>query len=149
MGKVADIFGESGTGEVLKAAGNDALFDRTLEGADDLEDGGLLFTNFIDFDSIYGHRRDPAGYAFALEAFDRRLPELCDRLEDDDLLVITADHGCDPTWRGTDHTREQVPVLAFPNGKVGCIGRRDTFADVGKTVAANLDLPGSIAGRAF
>jgi phosphopentomutase len=149
VGKIADIFGQSGTGEVLKASGNDALFDRTLEGLDGLQDGGLLFANFIDFDSIYGHRRDTAGYAFALEQFDSRVPELCERLESDDLLVITADHGCDPTWRGTDHTREQVPVLAVREGVTGSIGRRGSFADVGKTVAAHLDLPGGIAGSTF
>jgi phosphopentomutase len=149
VGKIGDIFGHSGTGEVLKASGNDALFDRTLEGADNLQDGGLLFANFIDFDSIYGHRRDTAGYAFALEQFDRRLPKLFERLDDDDLVVITADHGCDPTWRGTDHTREQVPVLAIRKAHTGCIGKRDSFADVGKTVVSHLDLPSSIAGRAF
>ena len=149
VGKIADIFGGSGTGQVLKADGNDALFDRTMEGADELEGGGLLFANFIDFDSIYGHRRDPAGYAHALEAFDRRLPELIGQLAEDDLLVITADHGCDPTWRGTDHTREQVPVLAIHNGDAGSMGRRSTFADVGKTVAVHLDLRGDIAGSTF
>jgi phosphopentomutase len=149
VGKIADIFGQSGTGEVLKASGNDALFDRTLEGADGLQDGGLLFANFIDFDSVYGHRRDTAGYALALEQFDRRLPELRERLDDNDLLVITADHGCDPTWRGTDHTREQVPILALRNGRTGSIGRRNSFADVGKTVAMHLDLPAPIAGLAF
>jgi phosphopentomutase len=149
VGKIADIFGGSGTGEVLKASGNDALFDRTLEGADGLRDGGLLFANFIDFDSIYGHRRDPAGYAFALEEFDRRLPELRERLETDDLLVVTADHGCDPTWRGTDHTREQVPILALREDKAASIGTRATFADVGQTVAMHLNLPGVLAGVAF
>jgi phosphopentomutase len=149
VGKIADIFGGSGTGEVLKASGNDALFDRTLEGANALQDGGLLFANFIDFDSIYGHRRDPAGYAFALEEFDRRLPQLRERLETDDLLVITADHGCDPTWRGTDHTREQVPILALRDGNAASIGRRATFADVGQTVAMHLDLPGALAGAPF
>jgi phosphopentomutase len=149
VGKISDIFGGSGTGQVLKGAGNDALFDRTLEGADELDDGGLLFANFIDFDSIYGHRRDPAGYALALEQFDRRLPELIDRLGADDLLVITADHGCDPTWRGTDHTREQVPILALRDGEQGSIGRRSTFADVGKTVAAHLKIEGPLAGSVF
>jgi phosphopentomutase len=114
-----------------------------------LQDGGLLFANFIDFDSIYGHRRDPAGYAFALEEFDRRLPELRQHLERDDLLVITADHGCDPTWRGTDHTREQVPILALREGNAVSIGRRATFADVGQTVARHLDLPGALAGAPF
>src|SRR4051794_21069264 len=149
VGKISDIFGGSGTGQNLKGAGNDALFDRTLEGADELEDGGLLFANFIDFDSIYGHRRDPAGYALALEQFDWRLPELIDRLGADDLLIITADHGCDPTWHGTDHTREQVPILALRHGDTGSIGPRTTFADVGKTVAAHLNIGGPLAGRAF
>src|SRR3954463_5341963 len=102
VGKIFDIFAGSGTGEVLKGAGNHALFDRTIEGVDTLEDGGLLFANFIDFDSLYGHRRDVPGYARALEQFDRRLPELFDRVGIDDLLIITADHGCDPTWQGSD-----------------------------------------------
>jgi phosphopentomutase len=149
VGKIDDIFGGSGTGQVLKASGNDALFDRTLEAAQTLRDGGLLFANFIDFDSLYGHRRDVAGYAAALEQFDRRLPTLLDRLKDDDLLIITADHGCDPTWRGSDHTRERVPVLALRAGASGCIGVRASFSDVGKSVAVHLDVPGAIAGNPF
>jgi phosphopentomutase len=150
IGKIADIFAHSGTGRVFKANGNAALFDRTLEALDTLADGGLLFANFIDFDTIYGHRRDLAGYAGALEAFDRRLPELCGRMTDGDLLIVTADHGCDPTWQGTDHTREQVPVLAWsPAGVPGSIGRRNTFADVAATIAAHLRLPRSADGTAF
>jgi phosphopentomutase len=113
IGKIADIFAHSGTGRVLKADGNQHLFNRTLKGVEALRDGGLLFANFIDFDTLYGHRRDVAGYANALETFDARLPELLQRLRSDDLLIITADHGCDPSWHGSDHTREQVPVLAF------------------------------------
>lgn len=141
VGKIADIFAHSGTGRVLKGDGNDALFDRTLQGAAELGDGGLLFANYIDFDSIHGHRRDPAGYARALEVFDHRLPELLERLKADDLLIITADHGCDPTWSGTDHTREQVPVLAIGHNVVpGNAGRRGTFADVGATVTSHLAL---------
>ena len=141
VGKIGDIFGHSGTGRVLKADGNDALFNRTLEGAASLADGGLLFANFIDFDMLYGHRRDLAGYAGALEAFDRRLPELATRLRDGDLLVITADHGCDPSWKGTDHTREQVPILAITSGgHRGSIGKRDTFADIAASCAAHLSL---------
>jgi phosphopentomutase len=150
VGKIADIFAHSGTGRVLKADGNDALFDRTLEGFAALGDGGLLFANFIDFDSLYGHRRDVAGYAAALEAFDRRLPELLDQLAPDDLLVITADHGCDPTWPGSDHTREQVPVLCWsPSCTPGEVGQRNTFADVGATIARHLDLPPLAAGTAY
>jgi phosphopentomutase len=150
VGKIADIFAHSGTGHVLKADGNAALFDRTLEGFATLADGGLLFANFIDFDSLFGHRRDPAGYANALEQFDQRLPELMQRLAPGDLLTITADHGCDPTWSGTDHTREQVPILMWsPLCRAEAVGRRETFADVAATVAAHLQLPPVGAGNVF
>jgi phosphopentomutase len=150
IGKIADIFAHSGTGRVFKGDGNAALFDATLIAMDSLDDGGLLFANFIDFDTIHGHRRDVAGYAKALEDFDARLPQMLDRMHADDLLIITADHGCDPTWPGTDHTREQVPVLAW--GKTlrsGSIGRRQSFADVGATVARHLRLPPLDAGVSF
>ncbi len=150
IGKIADIFAHSGTGRVLKGAGNMAMFDRTLEGFSSLGDGGLLFANFVDFDTEYGHRRDVPGYAAALEAFDARLPELFALLRPDDLIIITADHGCDPTWNGTDHTREQVPVLAFcRRRRPGPIGRRETYADVGATVAQHLGLVPPIAGTPF
>jgi phosphopentomutase len=139
VGKIADIFAHSGTGRVLTAHGNDALFDRTLQGYGHLGDGGLLFANFIDFDSLFGHRRDAPGYAWALEQFDRRLPELLARLHPDDLLIVTADHGCDPTWHGTDHTREQVPVLVRAPAAAGSLGQI-AFADVGRMVAAHLGL---------
>ena len=97
----------------------------------------LIFTNFVDFDSEYGHRRDVAGYAGALEYFDRRLPELLGKLRTDDLLIITADHGNDPTWHGTDHTREYVPILLYGDGVVAGtnLGRRATFADIAQTLA--------------
>ncbi len=150
VGKIADIFAHSSTGRVLKANGNDALFDATLMGAADLADGGLLFANFIDFDTLYGHRRDVAGYAAALEAFDARLPELSDSLRRDDLLVITADHGCDPTWPGSDHTREQTPILAFNPSRAGrSIGQRNSFADIAASCAQHLNLPLTGHGEAF
>jgi phosphopentomutase len=150
IGKIADIFAHSGTGRVFKADGNNALFDRMLEACNSVADGGLLFANFIDFDTIYGHRRDPAGYANALEDFDRRLPELLGRMRHDDLVLVTADHGCDPTWSGTDHTREQVPVLAWsPDTGAESVGRRNTFADVAATVTAHLGLPPFAYGQAF
>jgi phosphopentomutase len=150
VGKIGDIFAHSGTGRVLKAHGNDALFDRTVEGVSELADDGLLFANFIDFDSIYGHRRDVAGYAAALENFDARLPELLGLLRNGDLLIITADHGCDPTWTGTDHTREQVPVLARGPGLGGrSLGKLRTYADMGASVAKHLVLPKPPAGEAF
>ncbi|MFO7297417.1 MAG: phosphopentomutase [Pseudomonadota bacterium] len=150
IGKIADIFAHSGTGRVLKGAGNMDMFDRTVEGFSTLADGGLLFANFVDFDTDYGHRRDIAGYAAALEEFDGRLPELFALLRPDDLLVVTADHGCDPTWKGTDHTREQVPILALGlKRQPGSIGRRKTFADVGATIAKHLDLEPPRAGDPF
>lgn len=150
IGKIADIFAHSGTGRVLKSDGNAALFDRTMEGLSTLQDGGLLFANFIDFDTIYGHRRDVAGYAAALEAFDARVPELEAALRPGDLTIITADHGCDPTWSGSDHTREQIPILAFGvDGRPESIGMRRTFADVAATAARHLELRGNGAGSPF
>lgn len=149
IGKIDDIFAHRSTGLNKRGDGNDALFDCTVRGWDELRDGGLLFANFVDFDSVYGHRRDVAGYAAALETFDRRLPELLSRLEPDDLLVITADHGCDPTWKGTDHTREQVPILLVGSGQREPIGKRDGFADIGATVARHLTLPPLRHGHPF
>jgi phosphopentomutase len=100
-------------------------------------------TNFVDFDAVWGHRRDVVGYGLALEAFDRDLPRLLEQIEDDDLLIITADHGNDPSWPGTDHTREHVPVLLYGNGiEPGTdFGMRSTFADIGETVLKHLGLP--------
>lgn len=150
LGKVADIFAHSGTGRVLKADGNEALFERMTEGLSSLADGGLLFANFVDFDTEFGHRRDPSGYAAALEQFDARIPLLEACLRPGDLAIITADHGCDPTWRGTDHTREQIPILAFgPSLAPRCIGARPTFADVGATMAVHLGLSRPGAGAPF
>ncbi len=149
IGKIADIFSHRATGLNKKGADNDALFDRMLEGWDELRDGGLLFANFVDFDSIYGHRRDVTGYAAALEAFDRRLPELLSRTRPDDLLIITADHGCDPTWSGTDHTREQVPVLVVSDKEMPAVGSRSSFADMGASVARHLDLAPPLHGLPF
>jgi phosphopentomutase len=150
LGKIGDIFAHQGTGREIKAAGNDALFGALLAALDDLADGGLVLVNLVDFDMLYGHRRDIAGYARALEAFDRRLPLLMERLRDGDLLVITADHGCDPTWRGTDHTRECVPVLTYAaRMKPGTIGRRESFADIGQSIAKHLGIPPLAHGIAW
>jgi phosphopentomutase len=150
VGKVSDIFAAQGITREVRADGNAALMRATLEEAAHAPDGSLVFTNFVDFDTLYGHRRDVAGYAAALEAFDRDLPPLERALRPGDLAVITADHGCDPTWAGTDHTREYVPVIAFgPASKPGSIGRRDSFADIGQTLAAHLGLPPLLHGRAF
>jgi phosphopentomutase len=149
VGKIDDIFAHSGTGRVIKANGNAQLFDRTLEALKGLAAGGLVFANLIDFDTLYGHRRDVAGYAAALEEFDRRLPELEQIMGKDDLAIITADHGCDPTWSGTDHTREQVPILAIGGADDGPIGERATYADIAATVARHLDLAPPRSGTPF
>ena len=150
IGKIGDIFAHRGVSEVRKAAGNMALFDAALGAMDDAGDGDLVFANFVDFDTIYGHRRDIAGYAAALEAFDRRLPEAVSRLRHGDMLILTADHGCDPSWRGTDHTRERVPVIGTgPDLANASIGIRQSFADMGETVAAHLGLSPGRHGKSF
>lgn len=150
VGKIGDIFAHQGVTEVRKASGNAAIGEATLTAIDDARDGDLVFANFVDFDMLYGHRRNVAGYAAALEAFDRFLPQLQSRLRDGDLCVITADHGCDPTWTGTDHTREKVPVLTFgPGVGTGSVGIRSSFADIGETVADHLGLAADKDGTSF
>ena len=142
IGKIADIFTGRGVTRVLKAADNERQFDMTLQALSEAKDGDLVFTNFIDFDQVYGHRRDVAGYAACLERFDRRLPELLRELRPGDLVILTADHGNDPTFAGTDHTRENIPVLAFgPKIEGRSAGRLRTFADVAQTIADHLVLP--------
>jgi phosphopentomutase len=150
IGKISDIFAARGVTKTIKAFGNDEVFDRMLDEVSQGPDGAIVFANFVDFDTLYGHRRDVAGYAAALEAFDARLPELEARLRPDDLVVLSADHGCDPTWPGTDHTREFVPVIAFgPRIAPGDIGKRDSFADIGQSVARHLGHAQLAAGTAF
>ena len=112
--------------------------------------GSLVFTNFVDFDSSYGHRRNLIGYAKALEDFDARLPELEAILQPNDIVVIAADHGCDPTFPGSDHTREHIPVLVFgPTTPSRFLGRRDTFADVGQSIAQHLEIDPLSHGISF
>ncbi|MGE0007179.1 MAG: phosphopentomutase [Parvibaculaceae bacterium] len=150
IGKIGDIFAHSGTGTELKAVGNEALFEATLAAMPDLAEGGLLLTNFVDFDMLYGHRRDPRGYGAALEAFDAMLPRALERLKPGDLLIVTADHGCDPTWRGSDHTRECVPILSFsPGTAAGSFGRRAGFADIGQTIARHLGIAPLAYGKSW
>lgn len=150
IGKIADIFAHQGLTQTIKADGNMALFDATLAALKDAPQGSLIFTNFVDFDSSFGHRRDVAGYAQALEEFDARMPELLALLQPDDLVVIAADHGCDPTLPGSDHTREHIPVLAFgPQTTSQFIGRRDTFADVGQTLADYMGIEPLMHGVSF
>ncbi|MEO1747132.1 MAG: phosphopentomutase [Pseudomonadota bacterium] len=143
VGKISDIFAHQGVTEMRKASGNAAVGAETLRALGDAKAGDLIFSNFVDFDMLYGHRRDPAGYAAALEAFDAWLPSLQAKMKPDDLLIITADHGCDPTWQGTDHTREQVPIIGqLGNGTLppAYVGNRSTFADIAQTIAEHLTL---------
>jgi phosphopentomutase len=150
IGKISDIFAGQGVTRKVKASGLDSLFDATLEAIEAANDRSLVFTNFVDFDSEYGHRRDVAGYARALEWFDLRLPEMLQVLDEDDLLVITADHGCDPTWQGCDHTREHIPVLAYGGTvKPGSIGCRQTFADIGQSISSHLEIARLDYGTSF
>lgn len=150
IGKISDIYAHQGITKKIKANGNAALFDATLAALDDAPDRSIVFTNFVDFDMLYGHRRDVDGYAAALEYFDSRLPELMDRMNPDDLLVITADHGCDPSWPGSDHTREHIPVIAYGAGlKPGSIGKRKTFADIGQSIAKHFNLAPMDYGESF
>lgn len=150
IGKIPDIFAHQGISHEIKAHGIDGLFDATLDTLKHCNDPGLVFTNFVDFDSEYGHRRDVSGYAKALEYFDTRLPELLAALRSDDLLILSADHGNDPTWPGSDHTREHVPILALGAGvRPGSLGVRDTFADIGQSLAAHFGLPPLDYGTSF
>lgn len=141
VGKIADIYAHTGISKKVKATGLEELFDKTLEEVKSAGENSLVFTNFVNFDADFGHRRDVAGYAKDLEYFDRRLPELLALVQEDDLLIFTADHGCDPTWQGTDHTRENIPVLMY--GKdvpTQFLGERETFADIGQTIAKYFEL---------
>ena len=150
VGKIADIYANSGITKKVKASGNAALFDATLRELASAGDRSIVFTNFVDFDMLYGHRRDVDGYARALEYFDARLPELTELMTDDDILVICADHGCDPTWQGTDHTREHIPVLVYgPGVAPGDLGKRDSFADIGQSLATFFGLDPMEYGESF
>lgn len=150
IGKIGDIFAHRNTGDERKGKNNADHIDMILAAMNEMPDGGLCFANLVDFDTEYGHRRDVAGYAGCLEAFDGRLPALQAALRAGDLCIITADHGNDPTWRGTDHTREHVPVLAFGPGLAPrVLGRRETLADIGATVADWLGLGKLGPGRAW
>ncbi|WP_252177879.1 phosphopentomutase [Endozoicomonas sp. 4G] len=150
VGKIADIFAHQGITRTLKATGIPALFEATMQALESAPDRSLVFTNFVDFDSSFGHRRDVAGYARALEELDAMLPRLFNAMQEDDVLIISADHGCDPTWHGTDHTREHIPVLVYGK-KVPpvSLGGRETFADIGQSLAGFFDLEPMDYGTSF
>lgn len=150
-GKVEDIFDGRGVTRSVHTRDNMDGVDKTLQWMREEEGRGLIFTNLVDFDMLYGHRNDAKGYARALEAFDRRLPEVLDSLRSDEALIITADHGCDPTTAGTDHTREYVPLLVYGRPvRAGVdLGVRSTFADVAATIAEFFDLEMATRGVSF
>ncbi|MFN2481974.1 MAG: phosphopentomutase [Pyrinomonadaceae bacterium] len=141
VGKIASIYDSAGVTEDLPGKNNDQSIDQTINALRG-DTRGLIFSNLVDFDMLYGHRRDPEGYARALEHFDSRLPEIASAMRDTDLLIITADHGNDPTYRGTDHTREYVPLIAHgARARAGIdLGTRASLADIGQTVAENFGL---------
>ncbi|MGQ0543360.1 MAG: phosphopentomutase [Blastocatellia bacterium] len=138
IGKIASIYDSMGVTEDLTAKNNDQTIDQTIN-AIKADSRGLIFSNLVDFDMLYGHRRDTEGYAKALEHFDNRLPEILEALNDDDLLIMTADHGNDPTKDGSDHTREYVPLLVYgKSAKAGVnLGTRGSLADIGQSIAVN------------
>jgi len=153
VGKIGDIFGHKGLTEEIHTHNNRDGIDKTIEAMNAYRDKkGLIFVNLVDFDMVYGHRRNVEGYAQALEYFDRRFPEIKEILKNKDVLVITADHGCDPTHRlHTDHTREYVPLLIYgKNMKKNIdLGARETFADCGQTVADLLNAGSLKNGKSF
>lgn len=149
IGKIASIYDSMGVTEDLTAKNNQQSIDQTIHALEQ-DTRGLIFSNLVDFDMLYGHRRDTEGYARALEHFDSSVPHIEAAMRDDDLMIITADHGNDPTFPGTDHTREYAPLLVY--GKTACpgvnLGTRGSLADIGKTVAENFGVKLS-AGESF
>ena len=150
IGKISDIFAGQGITRSIKASGLEEIFDKTLDQIKTAPDNSIIFPNFVDFDMQFGHRRDVSGYAKALEYFDTRLHSIIEHLKDDDIVFITADHGCDPAYKGTDHTREHVPVMMFGKKvKPRFLGARDSYADIGQTIASYFGLPPSEYGKSF
>ena len=151
IGKIGDIFDGFGVVKTQKTVSNEDGMDKTIIETKDNNFTGMCFVNLVEFDSEYGHRRDPIGYGEALERFDKRVGEMMKYMHDDDLLIITADHGNDPTWAGTDHTREKIPLLmyspSFKNGRY--LEERECFGDIGATIAKNfnLKLPDNLIGK--
>ena len=149
VGKIEDIFAHRGLTQSIHSAGNPACIE-TLLSMMEKDMNGLIFVNLVDFDSVYGHRRDVAGYAKGLEEFDAALPQIMARMGEDDVLMMTADHGCDPTYRGTDHTREMVPLLCWGRGvKSQALGTRDTYGDIAATILERFDLKNTLCGTSF
>ena len=151
VGKIGDIFDGYGVTKTQKTSSNEDGMDKTIDEAKNNDFTGICFVNLVEFDSEYGHRRDPIGYGNCLEAFDKRLGELLNVLREDDLVIVTADHGNDPTWYGTDHTREKVPLLMYSKLFIdgGYLEERSSFADIGATILKNFGLakPENLIGK--
>ncbi|GAA4653907.1 phosphopentomutase [Anaerocolumna aminovalerica] len=150
VGKIFDIFAGAGITDSVRTANNAEGIERTIDYMKkDFE--GLCFTNLVDFDMVYGHRNDVEGYAKALTYFDEQMPRIVELLKEDDILILTADHGCDPSTESTDHSREHTPCLIYGNKiKEGVnLGTRDTFADIAATILEYLDVKGDVAGKSF
>ena len=151
VGKIGDIFDGYGVVKTQKTVSNEDGMDKTIDECLHHDFTGLCFVNLVEFDSEYGHRRNRIGYGEALERFDIRLGELMKVMKDDDLVIVTADHGNDPTWEGTDHTREKIPLLmyspSFKNGRY--LEERESFGDIGATILKNFDLqkPSNLVGK--
>lgn len=150
VGKIEDIFANKGITQADHAAGNPACIEATYKAQEKVFDG-LLFVNLVDFDSVYGHRNDVQGYAAALEEFDRALPGIMERMGAEDLLILTADHGCDPTHPGSDHTREHVPLLVYGKKYAGNVnlGTRGTYSDIAATVLEFFGQTETLQGTSF
>lgn len=150
VGKIEDIFNKRGITHAVHTHNNEDGVDKTLEYLEESFEG-ILFTNLVDFDMLYGHRNDVKAYANALVEFDKRLPEILNALKDDDILFITADHGCDPTTESTDHSREYVPLLVYGKNLKGNVnlGTRSTFCDIAATIAHYLDITAELPGKSF
>ncbi len=151
IGKIGDIFDGYGVTQTQKTTSNEDGMDKTIAHAKELDYQGLCFVNLVEFDSEYGHRRNPVGYGECIQRFDKRLAELVEALHEDDLVIVTADHGNDPTWAGTDHTREKIPLLMFSksiqSGRL--LNERESFGDIGATILKNfgLKLPDNLIGE--
>lgn len=149
VGKIYDIFNGCGLTESNRTKSNHDGMEITTKIVKERDFNGLCFVNLVDFDALYGHRRNPIGYKDALEEFDRDLNEMLAYLKQDDLLIITADHGNDPTWKGTDHTREYVPIFVYNGLGNGNLGTRKSFSDIGETILENFNLASIKSGKSF
>ena len=149
IGKIGDIYAHQNTQTEIKANGLVELINKSIAAIKEYQERAtFIMTNLVDFDMLYGHRRNVTGYKEALEYLDTRIPEIIACLNDNDILILTADHGCDPTWPGSDHTREHIPFIMYNKGIKADLGIRTTYSDIGQTVAHHLAIPALKTGTA-